>query len=126
MAQWHLQELRVALEQRGWRLISEQPGDDNSISAYWHLQRSVNEPTLVIGFEGQGQTDCLPLSKSYGCFVVGEENIKLYFKRRSQENKERHQQWQEELQKFIGQMEIELLTEGSVKTDNSEGKNDWQ
>ncbi len=114
MAQWHLQELRVALEQRGWRLISEQPGDDNSISAYWHLQRSDNEPTLVIAFQGLSETACLPLSKSYGCSIVGKENIGLYFKKRSRENKERHQQWQEELQKFIGRLENELSTELSA------------
>ncbi len=113
MAKWHLQELRIALEQKGWRLIAEEPGDDNSISAYWNLQRSLNDPTLLIGFEGQGETGFLPLHKTYGCSIVGKENIGLYFTKRSQENKERHQEWQRALQEFIGRLELELLNDKS-------------
>ena len=39
MAQWHLDEIRAALEKRGWRLTAELPGNDYNISATWQFER---------------------------------------------------------------------------------------
>ena len=72
MALWHLQELQSALEQRGWRLSQELPGDDHKISATWLLTRSGAPPNeLHLDFEGLDEKRVLPLAEAYACQVRG-------------------------------------------------------
>lgn len=40
MAQWHLDDLKNNIEQRGWRVLSQQDGGEYRISATWVIQRS--------------------------------------------------------------------------------------
>jgi hypothetical protein len=82
MAEWHLKELRDALENRGWRLIAALPGDDRAISADWQFERSSTEPIITLAFEGLADLFVLPLENAYGCHVVGQEKIGLYFSSR--------------------------------------------
>ena len=35
MARWHLDELRSALERKGWRVVAQLPGDDYRVAATW-------------------------------------------------------------------------------------------
>lgn len=105
MAEWHLRELRDALEQRGWRLIAELPSDKHNVSAYWQLQRSSKKPAVVIAFDGLDESKVLPLFESYGCYVVGQERLILYFKKRSLDSTERHRVWQQELHDFVTQLD---------------------
>ncbi|HYE71935.1 MAG TPA: hypothetical protein VEF04_01335 [Blastocatellia bacterium] len=104
MAQWHLQEIREAFENRGWRFVGELPSDDHNVSAYWQFQRSPKEPVITIAFEGLDDLETLPLEQAYGCHIVGQETIGLYFKRRSRDDKERHKIWRKSLVEFIDQV----------------------
>ncbi len=69
MAEWHLRELRGALEQKGWQIIAELPGQDNATSCVWEIRRSTREPAVFIAFEGQDELTTLPIAESYGCHI---------------------------------------------------------
>jgi hypothetical protein len=98
MATWHLEQLRAALERRGWE-CTELPGDDSSISATWELKRAGDDRVLHVDFEGLDDLRVLPLAESYGC-NVREGALSLYFRRqRSREL------WEAELRAFVGGLE---------------------
>ena len=71
----------VSRAQRGWRVVAVRSGDGFGISATWEIQRSTNEPTLLIDFDGLEPMGwfCFPLEKSYGCSVRGHKDGSLYF-----------------------------------------------
>ena len=57
MALWHLDELRNALERRGWRFEGELPGDGYAISATCSFRRSASDlakkwPVTLADFVG--------------------------------------------------------------------------
>jgi hypothetical protein len=94
MAQWHLKDLRGALERHGWRFAQELPGDDYRISATWTWVRSGRPPTeLLIDFDGLDDMHTLPIHESYACQARGTSHS-LYFRRR-------REKWTEELQAFV-------------------------
>ena len=105
MADWHLKELRDALEQRGWRITAERPGDDYSISATWEIQRSSKLPTILIDFEGFDDMACLPIEQSYGCHIRGQNPYRLYFGRRGEGKSHIRQAWKVELALFTQALE---------------------
>jgi hypothetical protein len=75
----HLKELRTALEQKGWRVISQEEGDGYRISGAWCIQRSTRiEPTQVL-FEGSDDMAVLPVERAYACAVKDHKEIGLYF-----------------------------------------------
>jgi len=79
MGDTHLDELRNALENKGWKVISQDEGDGYSISAVWHIQRSTRaEPTALL-FEGLDDMRTLPIEQAYACKVKGRKNASLYF-----------------------------------------------
>ena len=47
MPDWHLQEIRDALEARGWKIVAKHPGDDYEISATWEIERSTKNPPFL-------------------------------------------------------------------------------
>ena len=100
MAQWHLEELRVALERRGWRLKSEVPGDDVRISGSWILTRSGSPSEIAIDFDGLDESKCLPISESYACTVRGTRHS-LYFRRRGEGSASQRERWKGELAEFV-------------------------
>jgi hypothetical protein len=51
MAQWHLDDLRNALNQKGWRVLAELDGNDYDISGSLEIQRSTKRPALHIDFD---------------------------------------------------------------------------
>lgn len=100
MGLWHQEELRNALDRRGWRIVAEHPGNDYSISGSWELERSTNRPRLWVDFEGLDDLNCLPMAQSYCCSVRGVEGVGLYFrKQRSRAI------WMRELAEFIAALE---------------------
>jgi len=101
MSEWHLDQLRNALERRGWRIIAEHPGNDYEISASWELARSKNQTTIFIDFEGLDDMITLPIEKSYGCHLRGYGSSSLYFRKRGEGDSKKRQLWQEELNEFI-------------------------
>jgi hypothetical protein len=110
MAQWNLDQLRHALERKGWRVVAEHPGDDYAVSATWEIQRGHDEKTILIDFEGLEDMTTLPVDHSYGCHVRGNESMSLYFGRQGERGSNRRQIWQSDLRHFI-----ERLGSGSAE-----------
>jgi hypothetical protein len=103
MAKWHLDELRSALERRGWRFQDEEPGDDYRISATWRFVRSGSNGLLLIEFDGLDDLQTLPINENYVCRARG-SNHALYL-RRSRSRK----RWRQELAAFAAPLnEINL------------------
>lgn len=100
MAEWHLDELREAMERSGWRFVAEHPSHHLYISASWEFERSGDEP-LFIDFGGIDDLNTLPISESYGCNVRGEAGLGLYFRRRGDRTSAKRRLWQAELKDFV-------------------------
>jgi hypothetical protein len=79
MGDTHLSELKTALEEKGWRLISRDEGDGYRISAVWRIQRSTRIPPTEILFAGLDDMRTLPVERAYGCEVKDHKDIGLYF-----------------------------------------------
>ena len=99
MATWHLEELRNALERRGWRCV-ELPGDDRRISATWELSRAGDERHLHVDFEGLDDLRTLPLAESYGC-SIRETGGSVYFRRQRA-----REIWEREIRAFVDALEV--------------------
>lgn len=101
MAEWHLDDLRNALIQKGWQIIAELPGDGRRVFTTWEIQRSTEMPSIYIDFHG-GDGDLLPLSEVYVCYVRGRYPFGgLYFGKRGDKPSRRRQRWNSELKRFI-------------------------
>lgn len=100
MARWHLDELRRALEGKGWRVVAELPGDDRKVSGTWELQRSRDPRSLLIDFAGLDDLNVLPLEKSYACQARG-TNHSLYFSRRGETGSAARSRWHDDLKSFV-------------------------
>jgi hypothetical protein len=101
MAEWHLTDLRNALERRGWRFEAELPGDEYRVSGTWVLSRSGRpDQALLIDFDGLDDMRTLPLNESYGCSVRGTTNS-LYFLRRSSNDPPARHRWVSDLDSFV-------------------------
>lgn len=105
MAEWHLQDIRNALEARGWRIIAEHPGDDYRISVTWELERSTKKPLVFIDFHGLDDLVTLTLEQSYGCCIRGHGSLSLYFGRKGERGSRRQQNWQSDLEHFINELD---------------------
>jgi hypothetical protein len=99
MAQWHLDEIRSAFENHGWRITAELPGDEYKVSATWEFRRAGDSRTLVIDFDGLHETHVLPLIESYAC-CARDTNHSLYFRRRGQSGSRSRERWLNELSTF--------------------------
>ena len=100
MANWHLDELRSALEKRDWHLTAELPGDDYKISATWELRRPGDSRALFIEFEGNDDLRVLPIEKSYACYARNTK-YSLYFRRRGESRSTARARWRRELLQFV-------------------------
>ena len=105
MPDWHLQEIRDALESRGWRFVAEHPGDDYRVSATWEIERSTKKPPVFIDFNGLDDLNTLPLEQSYGCRVRGSDSTSLYFGRKGEGGSRRRQNWRRDLQRFLDELD---------------------
>ena len=79
MSDTHLHELRTALEEKGWHLISQEEGDGYRISAVWRIQRSTRVQPTEIVFAGLDDMRTLPVERAYACEVKDHKDIGLYF-----------------------------------------------
>ena len=79
MGDTHLHELKIALEEKGWRLISQEEGDGYRISGVWRIQRSTRVRPTEILFEGLDDMRTLPVEQAYACEVKEHKDISLYF-----------------------------------------------
>ena len=98
MAEWHLKDLRNALESRGWRIVNELPSRHLYISGTWEIERDGKR--LSIDFNGIDDLNTLPMEKSYGCGVEGKIEG-LFFSRKGTKGSERAKTWKNELEKFV-------------------------
>lgn len=105
MAEWHLRELRNALEAKGWRVLAEHPGDERGLSASWEIERSTKKPSVFIDFEGLDDLITLPLEQSYACNIRGHRSSALYFSRKGSDGSRRRENWRDDLQQFLIDLE---------------------
>jgi hypothetical protein len=75
----HLERLKKALEQHKWVVVDERPGNNYEISAFWRVARPNGDSEFVIAFEGLDDLETLPIENSYGCHIVGNKEVSLYF-----------------------------------------------
>jgi hypothetical protein len=97
MAQWHLDELRDALNQKGWDVTAELSGNDYDISGSWQIQRSTRRSPLHIDFSGLDDMLTLPVERAFGCHLRERINVSLYFSRQ--------QTWDTALRTFISELD---------------------
>ncbi len=96
----HLKSLEQALAQRGWRIVAVHPGDGIRISASWEVERSTQQASHFIDFDGMEPMGryCLPLEESYACRLRRRNDISLYFRRKIVS---RQEHWTTELETFL-------------------------
>lgn len=105
MAEWHLREIRNALEARGWRIVAQHPGDDYYVSASWEIERSTKGPTVFLDFSGLDDMITLPLEQSYACHIRGHNSLGLEFRRKGEGGSRRRQKWHSDLKDFLGELD---------------------
>jgi hypothetical protein len=97
MAQWHLDELRKALDRKGWSVLAELDGNNYEISGSWEIQRSTSTPALHIDFEGLGDLKTLPMPQAYSCRLRENTKVGLYFSKQKT--------WKKPLEEFISALD---------------------
>jgi hypothetical protein len=98
MAEWHLQELRLALEQAGWTVMDEVPSDGVRLAGTWQIQRSRTLSPLSLDFTGLDDgVQCLSMEEAYACSLREGSSHGLYFRGWGQ-----RKLWREELASLIG------------------------
>ena len=110
MAQWHLDDLRQSLEQRGWHIVTEQICDEYRIAATWEIQRSTQVEPLHLDFEGLDDTKTLPLTECYSCYIRENRTVSIYFSRKGHKSSSHRKNWIDEISEFLIQLdEIESV-----------------
>ena|SRR5258708_18836394 len=79
MGDTHLNEMRKALERKGWNILSEEEGDGYRISRVWRIRRSTRAETTELLFDGMDDLQVLPVERAYGCHAAGRESLSIYF-----------------------------------------------
>jgi hypothetical protein len=100
MSMSHLKELRAALVDSGWKIVSERlrGEDDVEGASTWEVRRVGDKCSVLIDFTGFGPMgEDISLEESYACAVRGRQDCGLYFRRinRSREL------WLQDLSAFI-------------------------
>src|SRR5688500_526428 len=101
MADWHLKDIRHALERSGWRLVAEHPGDGYRISGSWELTRDKRAESILIDFVGFDDMITLPMERSYGCSVRNRRDSQLYFGRMGNKGSQTRERWMGHLKSLI-------------------------
>ena len=79
MSEAHLYKIKKALENNRWIFREELPGNDYDISAYWRLSKPNGTPEIHLAFEGLDDMSTLPIEKSFGCHLLENKEISMYF-----------------------------------------------
>ena len=102
MSQSHLNELRAALTDHGWKVRTRAPDEDVRGAGTWELRRGSDDQPILIDFDGLGPMgETLPLDQSYGCQVRDVSNASLYFRRINRSRK----LWKADLAAFIAALD---------------------
>jgi len=97
MSSKHLDDLRKIIESKRWIIVSEEYGDDLSISAVWTIGNREGKTVRLI-FEGMGDLSVLPVEESYACYAEGDKSRTLYF------GKNNKVEWKKNLMKFADEL----------------------
>jgi hypothetical protein len=100
--EYHLNDLRKALENERWVLTDVLEGNGYDISGVWQLERYGEK--IEIHFDGQDDLKVLPMEKAFGCSAIPYLDVSLYFA-------PRNKSWNKLLQLFISKIES-LSTNG--------------
>lgn len=96
MSEKHINDIVRELSKHKWTITSDLPGDGLMISRYWIItnprQRNIE---LKIAFEGMDDLEVLPIEKCYGCYLVTNKAISLYF------SKNNPHKWKKDLSEFV-------------------------
>jgi hypothetical protein len=109
MAQWHLDELRAALQQRGWG-IEQREGEGYRGAARWVLRRAgvrygkAETRELVLEFGVHDARGVLPLDQAWSCAVPA-LGLDLYFTQPGLPHSESRLRWQARLGDFARALE---------------------
>ena len=107
MAEWHLKELRNAIERSGWRFVAEHQSDDLYLSASWEFKRSEKAPVLWIDFGGIDDLRTLPIEESYGCHARNRPDHGLYFRRKASGASVSREIWLSDLKAFVADLDTQ-------------------
>jgi hypothetical protein len=101
MANWHLTELRAALEKRGWKITEQPDAEERGLAAIWQLTRAGDARTLFVDFAGwDGNGNLKPMAESHACKVRGTDHS-VYFSRRGERNSSARKRWESDLASFV-------------------------
>lgn len=103
MAEWHLNELRNAIERLGWRFVEEHSSNNVYVAASWEFKRS--DKVLWIDFEGIDDLRTLPIEESYGCRARNRPNHGLYFRRKGSGASASREIWLSDLKAFVASLD---------------------
>jgi hypothetical protein len=96
--QYHLYDIKAALNRNHWEVVSELPGNDYEVSAVWQIARPNGSNLLHIEFQGLDDMKTLPIDRAYGIKIREAPDIGVYFSRPSRS-------WITELEQFISKLE---------------------
>ncbi len=99
----HLDDLRQALERKGWRVAAVLDGDGRRFSASWEIRR--NAEALALDFLGLDDRGVRPLDQAYGVEVRGAAGKGLYFSRVGWKGSRRRERWVANLEEFLDCLE---------------------
>ena len=94
--EYHLNDLRKALENKRWVLTDVLEGNGYDMSGVWQLERYGKK--IEIRFDGQDDLEVLPMEKAFGCSAAPYLGVSLYF---APKNKS----WEKLLHVFISKIE---------------------
>lgn len=96
--QYHLHDIKTALNDNHWKVIDELPGNDYDIAAVWQIARPNGLNILHIEFEGLDDMKTLPIERAYAIKIREAPDIGAYFSRPSRS-------WITELEQFMSKLE---------------------
>mgnify|MGYP001198211245 FL=1 len=105
MAEWHLIDLRNALQRKKWQVFTCLKGNDYDGSGIWQIQRPDGTEKRHIEFDGLDDMETLSLEASYGCKVRELPGCKLYFHRKGSA-------WKQQLVEFVDR--LSQLSDGQI------------
>ncbi|WP_146190879.1 hypothetical protein [Pectobacterium parmentieri] len=78
-----------------WEIVSEDEGDDFSISGCWVVFSVKYRKRFNIVFDGLGDLTVLPMNECYACHIEENSSLSLYF------SKNNIREWKANLSKFV-------------------------
>ncbi|ACX86204.1 hypothetical protein [Pectobacterium parmentieri] len=95
MSKMHLDDLRREFFLMKWEIVSEDEGDDFSISGCWVVFSVKYRKRFNIVFDGLGDLTVLPMNECYACHIEENSSLSLYF------SKNNIREWKANLSKFV-------------------------